>query len=510
MSPGDGEALLDYVRRNPGHSWDYLADKVGLDHRSARLLLEELHRRGFVSGERDEIRVTGEAIPESFHFETGSDALPRGSPVVVDELERRMLEFRRTLQKLDQKIRTYAHKPVGGLIEEYQARLSGWVEVHKERDAMKETVQTLEEDLDFMREGDGIIRIQDGMGYVLESDFAEFRAVYVASHSEVKPISLNTPMIPVPFSLSMIQKAAVLHASGATQPRILKEPEVPAAIQQKHLRDIEELPAFLDYADKMKVRYSESKSDLYQYCGGLMQEYAPTAMFLAESLLPPDMFYTDMAIEYRRRVHLHCMKEAVSLADSSKIFNCPIAQSSRTHSQRHRRTSVWTRLMMGLTLDDPSQYIRLTSRNYDELIYSRLSADGEIAPLFTLNAHHAYLGKTGREKAQDNFGDEVTKGSSFDAYERMLRRLQTTLAFVNYKGRGLRLRFFSSPLTEEDEKEWAVRLCRIGYQNALDAEVEGLAYISGVETAVGTAKTQSDEMLGAIIGRLSASAQAPR
>ncbi len=505
MTTTSGSAILTFVRSHPNKSWEFIADQVGLDYRTARMLIEELYRRGYLSGERENIHVTGDAIPDGFQVDLGAVTRSPGSPVVVDELERTMEEFRRNIARLDEKIRALANRPIRDLIAEYREKLGGWITMHQGRStAMNDTVRTLEEDVDFMTEGKGLVRIQDGIPPVPADNLLELRSMYVAAHANEIPVTLNTPLIPVPFTLSMVQRAAVFQASGAVPTRILKDPDVPAAIQQKHLRAIEELPAFLGLSDKIRVRYSESKTDLYQYCGGLMQEYAPKVMLMGESILPPDMYYTDMRLEHRRRVHLHCMKEAVSLADSSKIFDCPLAQSTRTTSQRHRKTSVWTRLVMGLTLDDPTMYIRLTMRNYDELIFARLSGDRAISPLLTLDAYHAYLGKIERKDAEVYFEDPVTKGNSFNAYERLLRRLQTTVMFVNYKGRGLRLRFFSSPLSSTEEQDWASRLAQVAYRNALETSEAGLAYVSGVESAVESAKAQFAEMANAVVARLTA------
>ncbi len=481
-APGDNlRRILEFVRDNPGSSFQVIADELALEERSTRLVLEDLKRRGTISDDAVKIRLQSDVDIDSVlrDLSLETDVSRLRTPTVVDELIRRVTALQKVLTRYRARISSEIRgKAAGDLIALYQDKLGRWIQMAEGNPAMDDTRRTLELDREFMQVGKGLIRIQESPGKADAANIGEFRIASLASYNDLKSLPLKGTLMPISISLMFSQKAGVIKTTKA-EPRILYDPDVPSNLSLEHIKDIAEYPADLEYNGKIRVRYSENKTYLYQYSQKLMQEYAPTGICLGESILPPDMFYRDFENPYRRKKHLSCMQAAVSVAEVSKIFDCPIAQVSRSASTRRRETSIWTRLVFGILAENSDEYIDLSSRgNFDDVIYGTVSEDADVGPVFTLSESYPYIPD-----------DSVAKKASGV----------------------LRFRFYSAPTSEAEELQWAIRLCTLGYREAFpDSKVPGVAYLSGVERAIELASRKASETFDLVMRRLTAALEESR
>lgn len=481
--------ILGFIQRHPGCDWQAIHDRLGLEERSTRLILEDLFRRGYITGEARDIRLIEGTDTASVDHQLGAEFTAGHSPEVIEQLASKIEVIRAKLDRFRKQIDTeLAGQSAQNLIGAYTDKVNGWLASPPGGKIHPDVSFFLKDDLDFFSR---IVKVKSPgrvPGPIAPDDSDEDVLACAGAFNDIIPLKFSTELIPFEIGLSLSIRSKALQARGK-EPQLQTDPSLPGGLRREHMRAITDFP-LADPADRVRVRLSEVKVFLYQYCAQILQDHNPSAILLGESLHPPDMWYRDFANDYRRPRHLRCMMEAQLLANASKTFNCPIAQASRSNSTRRRESTVWTKLVFGLLLDNPEDYVSMTmTGNFDDAIWARISKDRAVSEVFTFDTKEAYLREKDEPSARKVFGSGEAGESQYGSYLGMLKELETSMVFVNYRGRGLRLRYFSGGTSEEKKIAWASKLAKLSYRYACEApKLPSIAYVRGLEAALNHAQ----------------------
>lgn len=497
------QKVIEILSTSPGLNIEQLASKIGFPERDIKYILQELKRQNIINSDYENITLLRQANIEEI-FKSLKTFEPRTRPIVIDEIARQIDIFRRETERYRQSIQSKFCENCSyeDLIKEYLEKTDAWIqELENKRTASAEKDKTiLEHDRDFIKQA---IRVILPSKKTIDLDVDEdFKEGGVASFNDIKSLSLSKDLFPITVSLAIAQKVAIIRAKNGDTIAIF-DPDTSGAVSSEDIEDIDNYHVSLSFNDKIRVRYSKNKIYLYDLIGKVMREFSTTVLFLGESVLPPDMWYRDFEKGYRKKIHMDCMNRAVNIAQSSKIFGCPVAQVTRSNSSRRRETSILTRLAFGLVVETPQEYTKLTERgNFDDVLFSIISKDKEISPSFVINEKFAYLkDSTVEDKALVSFGEGAEGKREFGAYKSMLDALQTTIVFLNYNGAGLRFRFFSYPLNDTEILNFSLRLANYGYIDAVKTE-NNIAFLNSIERAKESAEGKANEIFGTILNTL--------
>lgn len=496
------QKVIETISSSPDLNAEQLASKIGFPERDVKYILQELKRQNIINSDYENITLIKKAdideiLKELRIFE------PHTRPIIIDEIARQIESFRQETEMYRPSIQSKfdGSRSYEDLIKEYVEKIDSWIQNLENKDKAekdKTILDVLEDDRDFITQA---MRVITPSKKIIDLDVDEdFKEGGIASFNGIKSLKVKA-LFPISADLAITQKVAIVRGKN-DDPVTIYDPDTSGAVSSEDIEDIDTYHASLSFNDKIRVRYSKNKIYVYELIGKVMREYSTSVLFLGESILPPDMWYRDFEKDYRKKIHTDCMIKAVNIAQSSKIFGCPVAQVTRSNSNRRRETSILTRLAFGLVAETPQEYSKLTERgNFDDVVFSIISKDKEVSPSFVISEKFAYLkDSTVEDKALVSFGPGAEGKREFGAYKSMLYALQTTIVFLNYNGAGLRFRFFSYPLNDTEILNFSLRLANYGYIDAV--KTGNIAFLNSIERAKESAENKANEIFGTILNTL--------